>query len=162
MLKFLKRQERIVKTYLSIDPHELTNIILNDFGFQKFILDLVREDQLFKKGEDGLGRKLRSEFAIGGKVYATFTEVQKQFFRSPRQPIDRVTLKDSGAFYESFRLELSSTFFQIKADTLKESGDLKETWGENILTLNDENLQRVIDKIRDEIVPMVKRLLLAA
>ena len=125
MATFLKRPIQIVENFLRLDPHEITNIILSDKGFQQFILDLVRINQLYEKGEDGLGRKLRSEFAIGGKVYATFTEIQKQFFRSPRQPIDRVTLKDSGAFYESFRLELSSTFFTIDANTLKESGDLK-------------------------------------
>jgi len=154
-----QRLRQVLENLLKIDPNQVLDQILARPEFRDFILDLVRQRQLFEKGEDGLGRKLRSEFAIGGKVYATFTEILKE---AKNQPTDRVTLKDTGAFYRSFRLKITRTFFEIDADTRKADGDLADTWGEAILGLQDESLQMLIDRIRNEMAPIIIKEALAA
>lgn len=139
----------------SLSVNALMSAMVKDNRFVAFILDINTQDQLFEKGIDSDGKKLRSAFGRFGEVYAPFTIMVKE---AMGQPTDRVTLKDEGDFYHSFRLVLTSDHdIEITADTIKESGNLVEIWGP-ILGLTDENLDRVIEYAKEFIIiPFIRK-----
>lgn len=119
---------------------------LNRFNAFKFAIDrndakhLIIEmntiDQLYNKGIDSKGRSLKS---IGGDYSYVTKDIKSHF----NQPIDRITLKDTGEFYESFNVRVTSTDFQIQADTIKDDDDLTDRWGEDILGLTETSLNKL-------------------
>jgi hypothetical protein len=128
--------------------------------FKDFVLNLNKNNQLYDSGVDANGNRLISEFARFGRVYADRTIIEKE---ATNQPTDRVTLKDSGDFYRSFDLELTSNNdFLITADTTKSDNDLIDVWGEDILGLTKENIDLVIEKAREIIIPIIRQQLLKA
>ena len=54
-------------------------------------------------------------------------------------------------------LKLNKDSFEIIADTNKGDTDLLQEWGRDILGLTDENLQRLIDKIRTELREVIRQ-----
>ncbi len=122
--------------------------ILSRKDVQDFIIKMNTEDQLFDKGIDSLGVKLDS---IGGG-YTAFTLSIKS---EKGQPTDRVTLKDTGEFYESFRIRLGADFFVIEANTIKDQDDLTARWGKDILGLTEESTQKLIDKLKTELIEVI-------
>lgn len=134
-------------------------ILFMNMKFKQEIIRLNTQEQLFKLGIDAQGEKLVSAFAHFGHVYSDYTMLLKE---QKGQPIDRVTLKDSGDFYESFRVILEGDDIVITANTLKDDNDLIEVWGEDIIGLTEENLQIIIDKAREILIPYLREYLLAA
>jgi hypothetical protein len=148
----MKRITDIIKKVESLNINFFINTILKDSKIQGFILDLNRENQLFNQGIDANKKKLKTFGAsiTGKEVYAAKTILIKE---AKGQPTDRVTLKDTGAFYESFKIIINEMDFEISANTMKDGTDLMD-YGE-ILGLTDESLQLLIEKIKALIVPMV-------
>lgn len=70
----------------------------------EFIEDGITQKQLFERGEDGKGKKLRG--------YARTTIAIK---RRKGQPTDRTTLKDTGAFYKSLSVTGFPLALEVKA-----------------------------------------------
>jgi len=100
------------------------------------IEDNITEDQLHDKGEDGLGRSLGQ--------YSDFTKqfkntIAAQLGRDNRS--DHITLKDTGEFYESIKVTLSSRGVEISSRPQKDDTNLIDEFGEEILFLNEENLE---------------------
>lgn len=122
-------------------------VILNKFvsipAVQKFILDLNRQDQLFKKGVDSKDR------ALG--VYTPFTINSKQERGVPVPSDYHITLYDTGEFYSTFVIIPGKDFFEIDANPIREDSNLFDDFGEDILGLNDESLQKVIDLLKETI-----------
>ena len=138
LIGFLEQSDRIV------------NRILSRSDVQKFIISMNVNDQLFDEGINSLGVTLES---IGGE-YSDYTKLIKS---SKGQPIDRVTLRDTGDFHASFRVQLGPESIEITANTIKDGTDLRTQWSDEILGLTDENLQRLIDKLRNEIEIVVRK-----
>lgn len=101
--------------------------------------DAITEDQLFEKGEDGLGSPL-GEYSDFSKFFKE--NIAGQLGRSTRS--DHITLKDTGEFYESVRVKVTSKGIEMVADTQKDDTDLIDEFGKAILCLNDENLDNFI------------------
>ena len=75
--------------------------------FKKWILDLIRQDQLYKKGIDEDGD------IIG--VYSEWTEMM-----NPQKVAGTpYTLHDTGQFYNSFIIFVGNQMIEIDADTIK-------------------------------------------
>jgi hypothetical protein len=143
-----------------LDEKLLMQILFRDKSFIDLIIWLNTEEQLFKQGIDSQGKKLQSAFAQYGQVYANFTIRMKEL---KNQPFDRVTLKDEGDFYESFDVLLTPAYdFVITADTLKEDNDLREIWGDAIIGLTDENMNKIIQEAKEIILPHVREYILRA
>lgn len=104
--------------------------------------DAITEDQLFEKGEDGQGNPL-GEYSNVTKFFKD--NLAGGLGRSTRS--DHITLKDTGVFYESVEVKLTSKGIEIIADTQKDDNDLVEQFGEAILFINDENLDDFIRPI---------------
>lgn len=104
---------------------ELLNIVsLND----KIALNLNRDSQLFEQGIDSKGNPISPE-------YTPFTVEMKRF---SNQPSDRVTLRDTEDFHNSFFMDASKFPIRIDATDSKTS-ELKGKYGEDIFGLTEDS-----------------------
>lgn len=117
----------------------------------KEILGLIKVlntgNQLFQ-GVNAEGVRLDT---IGGS-YTPFTKKEKI---KKGQPTDRVTLFDTGEFYESFSIKAEKDGIIIDADYNKEGDDLRERWGGNLAGLTDESKE----ELKNELIPKLKDVL---
>lgn len=142
---------RFFDRMIDIDIDLIISNILKDEEFQRFIIDLNTEGQLFEKGIDALGASL------GDYTIATIEgTVNFEGKKDKGQRFDHITLKDTGDFYKSFAIKVQNGGFLIVADGRKEDTDLLTEFGKEILGLTDENLQIVIDAIKEKIIPIIK------
>lgn len=140
---------RAVCTYIASLTEEG---VLDDAYQDTKILDFVEEantqDQLFQ-GIDATGTTLKS---IGGG-YSPLTILIKT---RKGQPTNRVTLKDTGAFYKSIRaMAVGNGDLEIDANYMKQGTDLRTRWGKNLLGLTqlkkDELVKKLIPTIQNNI-----------
>ena len=114
---------------------------LNDV--QSFVITLntgspfSSEGQLFQHGIDSEGVSLGD--------YAPFTIEEK---KKKGLPFDRITLYDEGDFYASFEVKQTKDGFYIVAESIVDSGeDLTEQFGNEILGLTDESIEKLGEKV---------------
>ncbi len=130
----MERLRRVLKNVMDLDYNEIMSKALSFRIVQEEIVRLNTDEQLFEEGINAEGVKLTT---IGGD-YAPVTVLKK---RAEGLPFNRVTLFDTGEFYDSFYVKVGDTYFDIVADTAKEGGtDLRDRWGEEILGLTDESI----------------------
>lgn len=111
---------------------------------KKQILDYVRIDQLFDKGEDADGQKL--------EPYTPFTRAVK--ISEGRNP-NIVTLFDEGGFYKGFDFTLiQGTVLNIFSRDNK-TPELLDKYGQRIDDLNEENEEKVDINLENELVTWV-------
>ena len=145
----------ILNAILELDVDDIAFEIARTNEFKTLVIRLNTQEQLFKKGEDSRGKSLES---IGGG-YSPFTiEIKK----SKGQPTNRVTLKDTGAFYQTFDVVPFKGGFRIVADPIKDETNLFTEWGDDIVGLTQENLQIVIDLYKEKLLERVNSVLNAA
>lgn len=150
MSQFFEPLRKIIRNLEKLTPEVLVfNALDRNPELQERILDLVRIEQLFKKGVDGEGTDLNT-LTQSGFGYASITKERK---RRKNQPTDRVTLFDTGAFYKSFRLILTRFDFHIDAQAQKPNGNLFEEFGDDIIELSEESIDRVIEMI----IPLMQK-----
>jgi len=127
--------------------------VLKDESFKEWILNLVRQDQLFEKGVD------EDNDVIG--YYSEWTEMM-----NPKKVAGtHYTLFDTGEFYKSFELRVGKNYFEIDADPLKENENGETTnlfykYSTSILGLTNESkdklaqelIRRYIQKIRSVVL----------
>ena len=140
-----------------IDIQPILQSILQNEELHKHIIYLNTIDQLFERGEDSLGRKLDD---LGGS-YAPFTIMQKI---KKGQPYDHVTLKDTGEYYNSYRISAPSgaDYIMFITNPIKDGKDIQQEWGGYIVGLNTDNTQWLIDEVKQRIIPKIKEALLSA
>lgn len=101
--------------------------------YSEVLKGYIIDKQLYTKGIDGNNKKL--------KGYSRFTI---QIKKSKQQPVDRTTLKDSGDFYISIRVEAFDDRFEISSNVPYDS-DLVEKYGRDILKISSENMAEFIN-----------------
>lgn len=99
------------------------------------ICDMNAEGQLYQKGVNTYGVPIMD--------YMPYTPYTIEVKTIKGQPTDRVTLRDTGEFHESFYIEASDTQFVIKAHDWK-TEKLIRKYGREILGLTRENLNELI------------------
>lgn len=139
-MQFFEPLRRIINNTAQQDMKQLLRLLFLDADIQELVIELNTQNQLFEKGIDSEGVSLDS---IGGG-YAPATVFIKTNERTPSQPVDRITLKDTGEFYESFRVLPQSDGILITAETLKDGKDLQIRWGADILGLTEESKKMLI------------------
>lgn len=142
----------LAKRVQGIAVNDLIHELSEHKDFTDLIIELNTQKQLFEKGEDRTGTKLSD---IGGD-YSSATIYGTTNFEGKIQkglPYDRVTLFDTGQFYESFFVYFSGKDLVIGANTIKDTTDLLTEWGGNILGLSEESLV----KLRDAAIPILKK-----
>jgi hypothetical protein len=135
-----------------ISPEYIFRRVMSDKDLQKYILDLIRIEQLFERGEDSDGDILG--------YYSEYTEMlnPEKIAGTP------YTLKDTGAFYDSFLIYIYKNYFEIDADPIKTDENGQETnlfyeFSENIIGLNEQNLDKTRDEIREKYRIELRKLL---
>ena len=115
----------------NITDLELNGIILEVWeqeDVQEIIIGLNTRNQLFDEGIDSEGQTLGE--------YTPFTKGRKQ---EKGLPFDRITLYDTGEFYDSFYIKPVNDGFEIIADPVKDDTDLFTDYGKEILGLTSES-----------------------
>jgi hypothetical protein len=107
-----------------------------DPNLRTWVLDLVREDQLFDQGIDEDGE------VIG--YYSEWTEMMNP----DKVAGTHYTLKDTGEFFNSFHLRIYPGYFEIDADPIKtndqgETENLFYKYTEAIIGLTNESKEKL-------------------
>jgi len=122
----------LVQRISSLDEGLIFEIVFNDSRIKDEIIRLNTEEQLFRRGIDSDGKSLGT--------YSPFTvEIKKK----KGQPTNRITLKDTGEFYDSFRVTANRVSITIDADPIKDDNNLFDDFGEEILGLTDESREKL-------------------
>lgn len=100
-----------------------------------YIVDMNAEQQLYEQGVNTYGVKIMD--------YKPYRPLTIRIKKEKGQPVDRVTLRDTGDFQSSFYLEVGNEQFEIKANDWK-TDDLIKKYGREILGLTDKNLSELI------------------
>lgn len=109
---------------------------------EKIILDM-NVDQLNISGINSLGVSINS--------YAPYTPVTIEIKRKKGQPYDRVTLRDTGAFHKGFIIKADREGFSITSTDGK-TEELETRYGEEIFGLTDDNMGKLLSKIKEYII----------
>jgi hypothetical protein len=107
---------------------------------KEFILNLNKE-QLYEFGVDANNEEIGQ--------YTSFTKVLK---RRKGQRADHITLKDTGKFYDSFKLKFDGQNLVFDANPYKENVNLFERYGIDVLGLNEDSQNYMLFDLRDFII----------
>lgn len=140
----------------SLNVNDMMRELANNREFTDYIVFLNTENQLYDKGIDS------KNITLGEYLDSTIEgTVNFKGKKEKGQRYDHVTLKDTGEFYNSFKAILDgNSDFIISADTIKDTGDLIEKYGSEILGLNSNSLEKLAVKTKEILIPYVKKILL--
>ncbi len=117
-----------------------------DIDLQNNIIKLNTIDQLFNDGIDSLGDSLGE--------YSPFTVELK---KAKGQPTDRITLKDTGDFYKTFKVEVKDDSFFINANPIKDDNNLFDDFGSEIVGLTEDNQKKISKTILDNTIKYIRK-----
>lgn len=137
----------LLQKLANVDNDSIWASVFKKEEFQTWILDLIRKDQLFDQGIDGNGN------IIG--YYSAVTEM----INPQKKQGTPYTLYDTGEFYKSFTIVVMPNILEIDADPVKKDDNLFVKYGEDIIKLTDENMERlrleVIERYYAEITALL-------
>lgn len=141
--------DKFKKVGEELDTGEIAKKIVRDND--NILIDMNAQDQLYAKGVNRLGVRIDE--------YQPYRPLTIQVKIEKRQPYDRVTLKDTGEFYDSFYVETAEDRFYIKASDEKTNWLIKK-YGSEIFGLTNDSLAEFInDYVKDEAYNRVKEIL---
>lgn len=141
--------DKFKKVGEELDTGEIAKKIVRDND--NILIDMNEQDQLYAKGVNRLGVRIDE--------YQPYRPLTIQVKIEKRQPYDRVTLKDTGEFYDSFYVETAEDRFYIKASDEKTNWLIKK-YGAEIFGLTNDSLAEFInDYVKDEAYNRVKEIL---
>lgn len=123
------------------------NHVFSDKEFQTWILDLIRDDQLMEKGVDETG-----------KIIGTYSWATQNIYNSSKIEGEHYTLFDTGDFYKSMVILLGTNYFEIDADPIKENANLFTKYGEGIIGLTEESLEKLREETKRRYAIEIDRL----
>jgi len=93
----------------------------------------------------------------GGRITPGYRPLTKKIKKAKGQPIDRVTLKDTGSFYEGIVVDVGATTYRLYSTDSK-STDLTAKYGEAIWGLNKVSRQGYVEQnLQPVVIRNVKR-----
>lgn len=137
----------VVKNVKGLGAYSTLFALFQDQEIKEYVIFLNTDEQLFQ-GIDSEGISLKS---IGGD-YSDFTKDLKQ---QKGQPIDRVTLLDTGDFYDTFSVEALRDAIIINANTIKEGNDLQDRWGNDLVGLTADNIGDLAEVITEDFIKIL-------
>jgi len=124
------------------------HVIAEARAFEAEILDYNTEEQLFRQGRTAAGQPVRPPYS----------QLTIEIKRASGQPFNRVTLRDTGDFHKSFRVEWQATQFGITAGDTK-TAKLVAKYGREIFGLDDAGQQELIGMIREPLADNLRKAL---
>lgn len=147
-MKAVDRLIRRVRAAKEVVEEELPSIIQD---YSDIIIDMVANEQLYEQGINGYGESIAS--------YEPYSVNTIRIKLNRGQPADRVTLRDTGSFHQSFRLKTDDEGFYI-SPTDKKTLSLTDRYGSGILRLTNENVAELIrGYVRPELLKRIKHYL---
>lgn len=133
-----------------------------DKSLINMIIELNTIEQLYNKGINSQGINLER---IGGHYseVTVFGDASRGIKGklAKNQPVDRVTLKDTGAFYKSWKVFLdSSNDFEITNDPIKDGENILDRWGKQVIGLTDESQSKFNEEVKKRISNIVLEFML--
>jgi hypothetical protein len=109
------------------------------------------QDQL-QDGKDALGQAINT---IGGSPYRPYTVVIR---KSKGLPTNRVTLKDTGDFYKTFKVVILNDGYEITANFDKPDGSILDNFSSSFdfLGLDAESINELV---QEHVLPLVSQML---
>lgn len=150
--------EKLIQIANNVNSLQSHKVAVNVFGIneiQRFIIDLNRIDQLFKKGVDSDGKPI----GYYSEVTDIFTQGETFTFEgysSTKRAGNHYTLLDTAYFYKSFQVILTERGFIIEADDQKEGEYLTDKYGLEILGLSENSKYKLARHIIDEVISLVR------
>jgi len=142
-LRLLSERVKSFSIVNAIEKAFSTSIVKNE------TLKLNREQ--LNEGKGAKGQQLRTDKSIYPNVYTPFTIAVKQ---KKGQPFNKVTLKDTGKFHSSLKVEPFPGHAAITGDTAKPDGDMEENIDvSSALGIMPDNMQELIMSV----VPQMQR-----
>lgn len=145
MAKFFNSLIDKLQSVADLELNEVAFKIASEKEVKDLVIRLNTKDQLFGLGEDSLGDSLG--------VYSPFTVEEK---KKKGQPTNRITLKDTGEFYNSFVVVPYRGGFTIKANPIKEDSNLFDDFGDDIIGLNETNLSILREVYKEKTLELLK------
>lgn len=142
----LRNLEYRLRAFRDSLPEQLEDIVRSK---EDVIIAAITNDQLYRRGVNGKDEKIMN--------YAPYRPSTIRRKRKKGQPTTRVTLKDTGDFYNSMFVVYDSDGFYITSNDDK-TKYLVEKYGQAIFRLTDKNLTRILrSHIRKELVKRLKQ-----
>jgi hypothetical protein len=145
----MKALVKIANQIKSLSVLDMIHELSEHPEFTDYIIELNTKNQLYDKGVDSLGDRIGS-----------YSAKTKQIKAEKGQITDHVTLLDTGAFYESFKVFLRGSDLVVSANTIKDTGDLIEKYGKEILGLNEDSLVLLRLRAKLILIPYIKGIIL--
>jgi hypothetical protein len=115
-------------------------------------LKLNREQ--LNEGKGAHGEKLSTYKAVAPDVYALFTVTLKKMFG---QPHNKVTLKDTGEFHSSLKVQPFPGHALVIGDTKKANGDMEDNIDvSSTLGIMPDNMQELIMSVIPEVQKSIR------
>ncbi|WP_020603248.1 hypothetical protein [Spirosoma spitsbergense] len=134
----------LVAKLLLITPDLLHRVMAQVIEANSAFIENLNRAQLF----DG-------KRADGSDITPDYTEYTVAVKQSKGQRSDRVTVRDTGSFYESIFTEVFTEAFDLKADDPK-TGELLGKYG-NLLGLMPESKEKLSNHIKPQFVAVLKQ-----
>lgn len=116
---------------------------------ESVIVGMIAESQLYDKGITGMGRSIAD--------YAPYAPKTIALKRKKGQPTNRVTLRDTGAFYAGMRVIFDAGGFRITSDDRK-TEELVDKYGPEIFRLSNNNLSILLrEHIRPALISKLRQ-----
>jgi len=120
----------------------------------KIVLDIVKQFETFILDEQKK-QMYSGANADGTPIEPEYKPLTISIKNSVGQPTDRVTLKDTGAFYGSFFIVYGPKYFAIYARDGK-TGKLVAKYGTQIFGLSDLAMSKLLIKIKSDLRTKIK------
>jgi hypothetical protein len=148
--------EVIARNVKKLNEETAFKKVISTPAIQLEAIRLNRDEQLFKRGVDVFGVSMRSQYARGSNVYADYTIAIKN---EKNQPTNRVTLRDTGAMYSTFKTKIVGDELMLDVNSIKEGKDLQKTWGQ-FVGLDEFSKEILINKSKPIVLDYVKSTIL--
>lgn len=144
-----------------IDFESVLFAVFSNEEIKRRIVFLITK-RLYEKGTDKENQKLTTD--KGNPFYSNYTVKLK---KQKRQKFQNVTLRDSGTFYQSFKVDVMKTFFEIQAEFMKENGHMQKNFTksynseaifeEMITGLTEIEIQILVNSLLPSIIRELKK-----
>ena len=126
-----------------------------DLSIDRILIDLAKEhDRLIvKMNTDQLYKGIDSD---GNEITPSYTPFTVDIKRQKNQPYDRVTLKDTGDFHDSFLVRFNDDSFELDA-TDRKKPKIDRKYGESIYGLTDDNITKLTESLKDDFVQSFRK-----
>lgn len=143
-----ERLRQIAQNAVRLDINEILSDIWRDTFVQDFILEELNQNDQLRKGLKANGKEVGFYRNDG---YADF----KQAIGS-KAPTGTVDLVVTGDFYSTFAVDITPKGFQITANTGIYEFDFAQKYGEEILGLSEESIQKLQEFVKPMIIEKVR------